>query len=234
VAPGQRHRIAWALAIAVVGALCFGGFALGASLSAGRPAATLADTTTEPEPSPPPTTPAPDPAPVPAPKPKPAKPAPKPAPKPPVTHSAPAPAPASPTTTSTPAPTYTPPAASSTPHTSRHKPAKRHRRPHPARAGSAAVQPRPAIGRLPFAGGPVAVQRTSASASSGQVVPATLVPLVGVVLALFLIVVATWVPSTRLRATVAGRAAFDHQTDLLVAGIAAFLISIVIFALTRT
>jgi len=64
-------------------------------------------------------------------------------------------------------------------------------------------------------------------------VPATIVPLAGVVVALLLIVLATWVPSTRLRATAAGRVAFDHQIDLVVAGIAAFLISVVIFALTR-
>jgi outer membrane biosynthesis protein TonB len=225
------HRIASVLAIAAVGALCWAGFALGAGLASSTPAATLTDTVPEPEPTTVPT-PTPDPAPTPAPKPKPA---PKPAPKPPATHSAPkpspTPAPAAPSTT--PAPSYTPPAATSPPRHTRHKPARRHRRTQPKNAATPGVHPRPTAERLPFAGGPIKAQRSAATTSKGQADPTTIVPLGGIVVAFFLILVATWVPATRLRTTAAGRAAFDHQTDLVVAGIAAFLISIVIFALTR-
>ena len=63
--------------------------------------------------------------------------------------------------------------------------------------------------------------------------PALLILLSGMGGALLLIVIVTWLPSTPLRATAAGRVAIDHQTDLLVAGIGAFLISLVVYVVAH-
>ena len=149
-----------------------------------------------------------------------------------MTYSAPAPAPAP--APATPAPSYTPPAVVHTaPHHARHKTAKRHRRQHPKEAATKAIQPQPAAGPLPFAGGLVPAQRASASVTKEAQDPALLILLSGMGGALLLIVIVTWLPSTPLRATAAGRVAIDHQTDLLVAGIGAFLISLVVYVVAH-
>jgi outer membrane biosynthesis protein TonB len=225
VVRGEHDRLASAVAAILAVGLACAGFALTASGSRAAPA----DTTPAPEP-PPTTAPTPDPAPVPAPKPAPK---PTPAPTPHVTHSAPAPAPAP----SAPTPSYTPPAtAHVTTHQVRHKAVTRHhRRRHAKKAATHAAQPRPSASPLPFAGGPIdATPAGAVTNTNTQRDPATLLLLGGVLAALFFIVVATWVPGTRLRTTVAGRVAVEHQADLVITGIATFLISVVVYMLTRT
>jgi hypothetical protein len=229
VARGEHDRLTLAVVTVVATLVGGAGFALGTGDSKAAPAAARDDTT----PEPPTTAPTPDPAPVPPPKPP--KPAPKPAPKPHVTHSTPAPAP-SPTPTTTPAPSYTPPATTThvtTRHT-RHKPARHHRRRHTKKAVLHGIQPRPAATVLPFAGGPIAATPAAVTtAANAEKNPATILLLSGMVAALVLIVVATWMPATRWSATAAGRMAIDHKMDLVITGIATFLITLVVYAIAH-
>jgi hypothetical protein len=174
--------------------------------------------------TPTPTTPAPAPDPAPpAPKPKPAsKPAPKPAaPKPahvyhaPVQHSTPEPSPQ---------PTYTPPVVHhSTPKVVHHT--LRHKRPKPVvvapkehRVKHAAVVHVAAVPTAATTNGADAVRRSLTIAG------------VGLAAILFLLVLA--VPSTAARFTPPGRVLMDHQTDLLLVGIAVLLLTGLLFAVT--
>jgi hypothetical protein len=225
VAPAKRYCVLPMLAATLAAGLACAGFALGAGRSGATPLGALTDTVPEPAPT---TTPTPDPAPVPAPKPKP-KPAPKPAPKPQVTHSTPTTAPS----VATPTPTYTPPAAPTSTHDAKPTSAKHPRRRHPQKAATNAVKEQPASTRLPFAGAPIEAQPTAATTLSKPRDPAKLLLVGGVAAALLFIVIATWVPSSRLRTTAAGRIAFDHQIDLVITGIAVLFVSVVVYLMTR-
>jgi hypothetical protein len=95
------------------------------------------------------------------------------------------------------------------------------------------VKSNPASTRLPFAGAPIEAQPTAATAVGNSKDPAVVLLLSGIAAALLFIVIATWIPSSRLRATAAGRIAFEHQTDLVISGIAVFLLSVVVYLITR-
>jgi hypothetical protein len=177
------------------------------------------DTTPPPE-----TTPSPDPAP---PLPKPAsKPAPKPVPKPattyhaPVHHSTPTPAPQ---------PTYTP---APVVHHSQPKVVNRlrhHVRAH-KRAKPKPVVVAPKVHEVKHAAVVnVAAVPTAATTSGGDAVRRWLtIAGVGLAAILFLLVIA--LPSTAARFTPPGRVLMDHQTDLLLVGIAVLLLTGVLFA----
>jgi outer membrane biosynthesis protein TonB len=202
----------WTLAAAAVAML----------LAAAYVGPAYADDTT-----PTPTTPAPDPAPPP-PKPKPPpKPASKPAasPKPapvyhaPVQHSTPAPSPQ---------PTYTPPVVHhSTPKVvHRARPHKRaHKRPKPV-----AVAPK--VHQVKHAAVvQVAAVPTADTTAGGDAVRRSItIAGVGLAAILFLLVLA--VPATAARFTPPGRVLMDHQTDLLLVGIAVLLLTALLFAVT--
>jgi hypothetical protein len=204
--------------------LATGYVSVGYAASAGG-AAGSGQTDTEP---PPETTPAPDPAPpAPKPAPKPAsKPAPKPAaPKPthvyhaPVQHSTPAPSPQ---------PTYTPPVVEhSTPrvlhHTRQQK--RAHKRPKPV-----AVAPK--VHQVKHAAVvQVAAVPTADTTAGGDAVRRSItIAGVGLAAILFLLVLA--VPATAARFTPPGRVLMDHQTDLLLVGIAVLLLTALLFAVT--
>jgi hypothetical protein len=203
----------WALAAAAIVAL----------LAAAYVGPAYADDTT-----PTPTTPAPDPAPpAPKPAPKPAsKPAPKPAaPKPahvyhaPVQHSTPAPAPQ---------PTYSPPVVHhSTPkvvhRARRHK--RAHKRPKPVVVAPKVHEVKHAA-VVQVAAVPTAATTTGADAVRRSLTIAG----VGLAAILFLLVLA--IPSTAARFTPPGRVLMDHQTDLLLVGIAVLLLTGLLFAVT--
>jgi outer membrane biosynthesis protein TonB len=227
----EGRRIAPFVA-ALAGLLACAGFFIAAAGSHAAPAVVL----TDPAPEPTPTTttvPAPDPAPAPAPAPKPKpKPAPKPAP---VTHSSPAPTYTPPAPTVTPAPSYTPPVAShSTPKPRRAHRARHHKkRAHVVKTPATPKDPAP-TSSLPFAGGPLKTEPAAATVGTGSAVDlATALLLGAIVCALFLIVVATWVPASRVRWSAPGRMVLDHQTDLVLAGIAALVVTLVVYVFAR-
>jgi hypothetical protein len=207
-----------ALAGAALATVLIAGYA-GASLAA--PAAQFAGPLDETTPEPTPTT-VPDPAPDPAP------PAPKPAPKPqpkPVSKPAPAPrrhvTPSRPVTP-TPEPRYTPPAQHATkPVAPKHtKPARKKRKkpvvqaPKPAPV-AVTTTTTPTIPRVD-----VGSQTASFAPKGGDGAARRMLVIIGLGLsALFFLIVVT-VPATPARFTLPGRVVMDHQTDVVLAGIA--------------
>jgi hypothetical protein len=180
------------------------------------------DTTPPPE-----TTPSPDPAPPP---PKPAsKPAPKPVPKPATTYHA-------PVHHSTPAtqPTYTPPAVVhpvAKPKVVHH--ARRHKRRHKATqhvvtTPTVKAQVKDAsvvhINAVPTA--------ATATNASDAVRRSLVISGIGLAALLFLLVLA--VPATAARFTPPGRVLMDHQTDLVLVGVAILVLTALLFAVTGT
>jgi hypothetical protein len=178
---------------------------------------------------PPTTTPAPDPAP-PLPKPKPA-PSPKPAPKPahvyhaPVHQSSPTPAPA-------PQPTYTPPAVTrhvvkkAVRHARAHK--RRHKRVQHVVTTKLHAQVKHAS-VVKVSGVPTAAVATNASDAIRR---SLVITGMGLAALLFLLVLA--VPATAARFTPPGRVLMDHQTDLVLVGVAILLLTALLFAVTGT
>ena len=186
-------------------------------LAAGYPGVALADST----PPPTETTPTPDPAP-PLQKPKPApKPAPRPVPvyhAPSVQHSTPAPQPQ---------PTYTPPPAR------RHvvKKAVRHAPKH-KRAKPAVIPPKihaqvKHASVVHIAGVPAATVATDESDALRRSLVIT-----GMGLAALLFFLVVFVPATAARFTPPGRVLMDHQTDLVLVGIAILFLTALAFSLT--
>jgi hypothetical protein len=231
----EGRRIAPFVAV-LAALLACAGFFIAADGSHAAPAVVFTDPAPEPEPTTP-TVPAPDPAPTPAPAPKPApKPTPKPAPPPaPVSHSAPAPTYTPPAPSVTPAPSYTPPVVShSTP-----KPRRAHRARHHKKHAHAIKKPVPKADTAPtstqpFAGGPLEAEPAAATVDPRSTVDfATALLLGGIVCALFLIVVATWVPASRARWSTPGRVVLEHQTDLVVTGLAALIVTAVVYMFAR-
>jgi hypothetical protein len=187
---------------------------------------TTPTTSTTPEPSP-------DPAPTPAPsKPKPVS---KPAPKPVVHHSS-TPvyrAPVHTTTTRSYTPTYTPKHATHTTPAVTHHTRKKHRRhvvavPKPKPVPEVQVQPTTTtIPHINVGSPTAAVTNPTSGDSLGR---ALVLAGIGFAALLFLIVLA--VPATAARFTAPGRVVIDHQTDLVLAGIATLLLTGLLFAVT--
>jgi len=202
-------------------ALLSAGAALAFAVGAGATPLGARDDTTVPEP----TLPAPDPAPVPVPTPQP-KPAPKPA-----------PAPTPKRTYSVPRSTYTPPtytqpsaqAPKSTPSVvpkpkRHHKQAKK-----PAVTTTVPAEtPEPSV-IIPVV--PLGARRTAPPAGAEGMVTSVLF-VAGVSFAALLFLLAGMVPGTPVRFTPVGRVVIDHQQDFVLVGVAAFLITVVVYVLT--
>jgi outer membrane biosynthesis protein TonB len=211
-------------AIAGVLTLPAAGAMLAVAVAAGAaPLGALDDTTV-----PVTTEPAPDPAPAPAPKPKPApKPTPKPAPK--KIASTPARSYTAPTSTYS-APTYTPPRSTTTKRAKRHV-ARKHkkvRKPAPVTTSVPELTtPNPAA-IVPVAVG----ARRAISRTRGDAAVTSILFIGGVGFAALLFLLAAAVPGTRARFTPVGRVVIDHQQDLVLVGLAAFVITIFVYVLT--
>jgi hypothetical protein len=215
-------------AIAGVLALLTAGAALAVAVTAGAaPLGSLDDTTV-----PVTTAPTPDPAPAPTPTPKPKttpKPIPKPAPK--KVASTPARSYTAPTNTYS-KPTYTPPRSTAT------KPVKR----HVVRKHKKASKPKPApvttstpelTSPTPSVIVPVPVgARRAISQTSGDAAVTSILFIGGVSFAAFLFLLAAALPGTPARFTPVGRVVIDHQQDLVLVGLAAFVITIFVYVLT--
>jgi hypothetical protein len=212
------------LAGAAIAAVLAAGYVSVGYAAAGAASAGPTDTTPPPE-----TTPSPDPAPPrPKPAPKPAsKPSAKRAPKPATTYHA-------PVQHSTPAtqPTYTPPTHPATKarvvhHVRRHK--RRHKAAQPvvttpkvkAQVKDASVVHINAV--------PTAAAATSASDALRR---SLIIAGIGLAALLFLLVLA--VPVTAARFTPPGRVLMDHQTDLVLVGVAILVLTALLFAVTGT
>ena len=177
---------------------------------------------------PPTTTPAPDPAPPPpkpAPKPTP-KPVPKPAPKPATTYHAPVQQ-----SSPAPQPTYTPPPvvhrvtkARVVHHARKHK--RQHKRAKPVVTKPTDTRVKDAS-VVHIAGVPTAAVTTNGTDSLRR---SLVIAGIGLAALLFLLVVT--VPATAARYTPPGRVLMDHQTDLVVIGVALLLLSVLLFAVT--
>lgn len=194
------------------------GLSFATPASALGPAAAQDSTTT-------PTTPEPSPDPAPTPVPSKPKPVSKPAPKP-VHHSSTPVYHAPVHTTPTPTPTYTP---TYTPTHTTHRTNKKHRhaaaKPKPAPAPQ--VQPTTTIAHINVSSPASAVT----APTSGDALRRLLVIAgIGFAALLFLIVLA--VPATAARFTPPGRVVIDHQTDLVLAGVATLLLTALLFAVT--
>jgi hypothetical protein len=195
-----------------------GGTALGLAFTAS--AAPLDDTTT-----PVPTQPTPDPAP-PAPKPKPAA---KPAPK--RTYTPPKSTYTPPTRTYS-TPTYTPSRSSvTTPRVTRkvrkHK-ARTHKKPAPVVVTSTPAETTPAPAAVIPPAIPVGAQ---VGRSSGNAV-ASMLFIAGVTFAALLFLLAAAVPGTSVRFTPVGRVVLEHQQDLVLVGVGAFVITVFVYLIT--
>jgi hypothetical protein len=215
-----------ALAGAAVAAVLAAGYvSVGYAAPAGG-ATSAGPTDTEP---PPETTPAPDPAP-PAPKPA-RKPAPKAVPKPapkaahvyhaPVQNSAPTPAPQ---------PTYTPPPVQHVTKKAVHH-ARAHKRQH-KRVQHVVTRPKvhaqvKHANVVKINGVPTAAVTTNPSDAIRR---SLVIAGIGVAALLFLLVLA--VPATAARFTPPGRVLMDHQTDLVLVGVAILLLTALVFAVT--
>jgi len=217
-------------AAAVVLALLAAGGALAFAVTAGAaPQGALQETTV---PSPTDTGPTPDPAPAPQPAPKPAPKTttqPKSAPTPHRTYTAPRTYSAPTRTYSTPA--YTPPRATAT-HASKprkHKAALKKTRPakKPAVTTSTPAETTP----VPAALVPVGVTRARSSPNGDHAMTSVLF-IAGVTFAALLFLLAAAVPGTPARFTPVGRVVFAHQQDLVLVGVAAFVITVFVDVLT--
>ena len=217
-------RVALSIAVGAVLAAGYVGAGYAApSASAGLAGPIETEPTPEPEPEPEPD-PAP-PAPKPAPKPSP-KSAPKAAPRPASTYRAPTPA-------SSPQPTYRAP-RTTTPTQPKVAP-KRHAKKKKVKPVAAAPKPKPttsevqATETVQIAGIPTAaaVPKNGADAvRRGFVIGGT-----GMAALLFLLVVA--IPATAMRFSAPGRVVMDHQTDLVLTGIATLLLTALLFLVTK-
>jgi hypothetical protein len=208
-------------ATAGVLALLLAGAALAVVVTAGAaPLRSLDDTTV-----PITTAPAPDPAPAPAPKPKP-KPTPKPAPKKVVT--TPSRSYTAPTSTYS-APAYTPPRSTTTKRPKRHVVRKHKKAKKPAPVTTSIPEltsPAPSV-IVPV---PVGARRAITQTDRDAVTSILFIG--GVGFAAFLFLLAAALPGTPARFTPVGRVVMDHQQDLVLVGLASFVITIFVYVLT--
>jgi len=215
----RRENLA---AAAAVLALLAAGGALAFAVTAGAaPQGALQETTV---PSPTDTGPTPDPAPAP-------KPAPKPTPKPattthrtytaPRTHSAP--------TRTYSAPAYTPPRATTKPRTTEHKTVQKKK--SPAKKSPTTTSTPAETTPVPATLVPVGAKQDPSS-SSGGIATTSVLFIAGVTFAALLFLLAAAVPGTPVRFTTVGRAVFEHQQDLVLVGLAAFVITVFVYVLT--
>jgi hypothetical protein len=201
--------------------LLVAGAALGLALTAGAaPLGALDDTTT-----PTPTQPTPDPAP-PAPKPKPAtKPVSKPAPK--RTYTPPKSTYTAPTRTYS-TPTYTPSPSSV-------KPPVTHKvRKHKVRTHKKAVVTTTPTETTPAPASviPPAIPVGHVTRSSGNAAVAGTLFIAGVTFAALLFLLAAAVPGTSARFTPVGRVVIEHQQELVLVGVGAFVITVFVYLIT--
>jgi hypothetical protein len=209
-------------AAAVVLALLAAGGALAFAVTAGAaPQGPLQVTTV---PSPTDTGPTPDPAPTP-------KPAPKPAPTTHRTYTAPRTYSAPTRIYSTPA--YTPPRA--TTHTNKPRVTRKHKAIHkkkPAATKPAVTTSTPTeTTPVPAVLVPVGARQTPSSSSGDHAITSVLF-IAGVTFAALLFLLAAAVPGTPVRFTPVGRVVFEHQQDLVLVGLAAFIITVFVYVLT--
>jgi len=222
------RRESLATAAVVLGLLAAGG-ALAFAVTAGAAPQSVQQVTTVPSPTD--TGPSPDPAPAP-------KPAPKPTPKPATTtHRSYTPPPtrtySAPTRTySTPA--YTPPRATVT-HSSKPRVTKKHKtvvhkkkRPaaQPAVRTTAPAETTPAPASLV----PLGAKQTRSSEGGSGIT--NILFIAGVTFAALLFLLAAAVPGLPVRFTPVGRVVFQHQQDLVLVGLAAFIITVFVYLLT--
>jgi len=218
--PIRRRQALGGLAVLLALAGAGAGLGLATPAHALEPAAAQDTTTT-------PTTPEPSPDPAPAPAPSKPKPASKPAPKP-VQHSS-RPAYHAPvhTTPRTYTPTYTPTHATvTTPHHAKKR--RRHVVTKPKPAPKPQVQPTTDTIPQINVGSPAAA--VTAPTASGSLRRTLVIAGIGLAVLLFLVVLA--VPATGARFTAPGRVVIDHQTDLVLAGLATLLLTALLFAVT--
>lgn len=225
----KRDRLA---AAAVVLALLAAGGALAFAVTAGAaPQSALQETTV-----PPPTDTGPTPDPAPAPKPAP-KPTPKTTPTPTPTHRTyTAPRTYTPPKKTYTAPTYTAPRVTVTHSSTRHV-AKKHQAVVHKKKKAAAKKPAVTTSipvettPQPAVLGPVVAKQTRSSSGGDQAVTSVLF-IAGVTFAALLFLLAAAVPGTPARFTPVGRIVFEHQQDLVLVGVAAFLVTVFVYVLT--
>jgi hypothetical protein len=216
-------------AAAVVLALLAAGGALAFAVTAGAaPQSALQETTV---PSPTDTGPTPDPAPAPKPAPKP-KPTPKPTPKPATTthRTYTAPRTYSTTTRTYSAPAYTPPRATTKPRITEHKTVHK-KKPPPAKKSATTTSTPVETTPVPATLVPVGAKQDPSSSSGGHAITGVLF-IAGVTFAALLFLLAAAVPGTPVRFTPVGRVVFEHQQDLVLVGLAAFVITVFVYVLT--
>ncbi len=215
----RRLGVRWRAVAVVAGmlALLAAGAALSLAVGAGAaPLGALDDTT------------------VPAPTPAPArKPAPKPKPKPKPTATAPKHTYRAPTRTYS-APTYTPSRSVRTPKSAKphvvRKPKRHHKKAQkPAVTTTVPTEttPSPSV-LIPV---PLGAKRT-ASQANGEGMVTSVLFIAGVSFAALLFLLAATVPGTPARFTPVGRVVIEHQQDLVLVGIAAFMITVFVYILT--
>jgi cytoskeletal protein RodZ len=212
--------------VAVVLALLAAGGALAFAVSAGASPQSAQQETTVPSPTD--TGPSPDPAPAPKPAPKPAT----------TTHRTYTPPPKStysaPTRTYS-TPTYTSPGATVT-HTSKPKVIKKqkvvvHKKKPPAAKPAVTTSTPADTTPVPALLVPVGARQTRSSGSGDHAVTSVLF-IAGVTFAGLLFLLAAAVPGTPVRFTPVGRIVFEHQQDLVLVGLAAFIITVFVYLLT--
>ncbi|MDX6413891.1 MAG: hypothetical protein QOH23_1301 [Gaiellaceae bacterium] len=217
-------------AIAGVLALLAAGAALAVVVTAGAaPLRSLDDTTV-----PVTTAPAPDPAPAPTPKPKPT-PRPTPTPKP-------TPRPAPKKIASTPAPSYTAPTTTYSARVHTAPPAKTTKRikRHVVRKHKKVKTPAPMTTSIPELTSPTPEvivpvpvgARSAITQTKGDAAVTSILFVGGVSFAAFLFLLAAALPGTPARFTPVGRVVIDHQQDLVLVGLASFVITIFVYVLT--
>ena len=220
----RRFGVRWRAVAVAAGmfALLTAGAALALAVGAGAaPLGALDDITT-----PVPTQPTPDPAPA-------RKPAPKPKPKPKPTATAPKHTYRAPTRTYS-APTYTPSRSVRTPKSTKphvvRKPKRHHKKAQkPAVTTTVPTEttPSPSV-LIPV---PLGAKRT-ASQANGEGMVTSVLFIAGVSFAALLFLLAATVPGTPARFTPVGRVVIEHQQDLVLVGIAAFMITVFVYILT--
>jgi hypothetical protein len=218
---------------AVLLALLAAGGALAFAVTAGAAPQSAQQETTVPSPTD--TGPSPDPAPAPKPAPKPAT----------TTHPTYTPPPKrtytppqrtySARTRTYSTPTYTPPRATVT-NTSTPKVIEKHKvvvhKKKPPAAKPAVTTPTP-VDRTPVPAllVPVGARQTRSSGGGDHAVTSVLF-IAGVTFAGLLFLLAAAVPGTPVRFTPVGRIVFEHQQDLVLVGLAAFIITVFVYLLT--
>jgi len=219
---GVRRKVFAAAAASF--ALLVAGGALALAMTAGATSLGGLDDTTASAPTQ--TEPAPDPAPTPKHTSKPApKPAPKSAPVPHRTYTAP--------TRTYSAPSYTPAPPAATTHPTKPRVTTKQKKKRPSKKSAVTTStpvettPTPAV-LVPV---PVGAKR-AASETTGDPTMTSVLFIAGVTFAALLFLLAATVPGTPARFTPVGRVVIEHQQDLVLVGVAAFVITVFVYILT--